>query len=205
MTDNSRAIRLAEAIKEIVATTLDTKIRDPRLGFVTVTGAKVTGDLQHATVYYTVFGDEAQAQASAVALESSKGLLRTEVGRQTGIKHTPSLAFQFDRSPQAAADLAEAMRAARTRDEEIRAMAEGKTPAGEANPYKSDSETNEADDTSDDLGLPDEDLAPVDPAGFVHDADADDPTDPGAAAADVAVAASSFDADQEALAEGETL
>lgn len=204
MTDNSRAIRLSEAIKEIVATTLDTKIKDPRLGFVTVTGVKVTGDLQHATVFYTVLGDEAQATSSAAALESAKGLLRSEVGRQTGVKFTPTLTFQLDHTPQTAADIAEALRVARLRDAEIKAMAEGKTPAGDANPYKSDADA-EGDDVNDDLGLPDEDLGPVNPAGFEQDADADDATDPGVAAADLAVAAESFDADSEALAEGETL
>ncbi|WP_454300722.1 30S ribosome-binding factor RbfA [Salana multivorans] len=153
MTDNSRAIRLGEAIKEIVATALETKIKDPRLGFVTVTGARVTGDLQHATVFYTVLGDEAQATASAAALESAKGLLRSDVGRQTGVKHTPTLTFQLDHTPQTAADIAEALRVAAARDAEIRAMAEGKTPAGDADPYKTRETADETADLSEDADL----------------------------------------------------
>ncbi|MBN8882695.1 ribosome-binding factor A [Salana multivorans] len=149
MSDNSRAIRLGEAIKEIVATMLDTRIKDPRLGFVTVTGVKVTGDLQHATVFYTVLGDEAQATASAAALESAKGLLRSEVGKQTGVKFTPTLTFQLDHTPQTAADIAEALRVAAARDAEIRALAEGKQPAGEADPYRVAAD-EESDDASDD-------------------------------------------------------
>lgn len=136
MSDNPRAVRLAEAIKTIIATMLEQRIKDPRLGFVTVTDTSVTGDLQHATVFYTVLGDEDEVAGTAAALESAKGLLRSEVGKRTGVKHTPSLTFQLDRTPQTAADIAEALRVAQARDAELRAMAEGKSYAGDADPYK---------------------------------------------------------------------
>ncbi|GMA31780.1 30S ribosome-binding factor RbfA [Litorihabitans aurantiacus] len=136
MSDNSRAIRLGEAIKEIVAVMLDQRIKDPRLGFLTVTDVRVTGDLQHATVFYTVLGDEAATADTAAALESAKGLLRSEVGRRTGVKFTPTLTFQLDSTPQTAADIAGALRAAQERDAEVAALAAGATYAGDADPYK---------------------------------------------------------------------
>lgn len=136
MSENSRAVRLAEAIKTIVAMMLERRIKDPRLGFVTVTDVSVSGDLQHATVFYTVLGDEDEVAATGAALESAKGVLRSEVGKQTGVKHTPTLAFQLDRSPQTAADIAEALRVAAVRDAELRTLAEGKPYAGDADPYR---------------------------------------------------------------------
>lgn len=146
MSDNSRAIRLAESIKEIVATMLERRIKDPRLGFVTITDASVTGDLQHATVFYTVLGEEADVAATAAALESARGLLRSEVGKKTGVKHTPTLTFQLDRTPQTAADIAEALRIAAARDAQVRALAEQASYAGEADPYKRGTEEHEVAD-----------------------------------------------------------
>ena len=100
----ARARKLADRIQVIVAETLETRVKDPRLGFVTITDARVTGDLREATVFYTVYGDEAARADTAAALESAKGVLRTEVGRQTGVRHTPSLAFVADALPENAAD-----------------------------------------------------------------------------------------------------
>ena len=86
MADTARARKLADRIREIVAETLERRVKDPRLGFVTVTDVRVTGDLQHATVFYTVLGDAEEQAATRVALESAKGVLRSEVGRRTGIR-----------------------------------------------------------------------------------------------------------------------
>jgi len=102
MADAARARKLAVRIREIVATTLKTQVKDPRLGMVTVTDTKITGDLQDATVFYTVFGDETDRAATAEALESAKGVLRSAVGRQTGVKFTPTLTFQADIVPETA-------------------------------------------------------------------------------------------------------
>ena len=93
MSDGARARKLADRVHEVVAEALEKRIKDPRLGFVTVTDARVTDDLQHATVFYTVFGSPEEQQASAAALESAKGVLRSEVGRRTGIRLTPTLEF----------------------------------------------------------------------------------------------------------------
>ena len=136
MTDHPRARKIAERIQQVVAQMLDTRIKDPRLGFVTVTGAKVTGDLQHATVFYTVLGDEAQVTASAAALESAKGLLRSEVGKQTGVRLTPTITFVADTVPEVAAALEESLRQAAAHDAAVAELARSATYAGDADPYR---------------------------------------------------------------------
>ena len=144
MSDNSRAIRLGESIKIIVATMLEQRIKDPRLGFITVNDVDVTGDLQHATVFYTVLGTPEDVTSTAAALESAKGLLRSEVGKRTGVKLTPTLTFQLDHTPQTAADIAEALRIAAVRDAEVAALAAGARYAGDADPYKKPAIEDEA-------------------------------------------------------------
>src|ERR1700751_3137988 len=100
--DAARAGRLGDRIAQIVAQMLETRIKDPRLGFVTVTEARLTNDLREATVFYTVYGDERERADTAVALQSATGIIRSEVGRQTGLKHTPSLTFIADALPESA-------------------------------------------------------------------------------------------------------
>ena len=136
MADPARARKLADRIQQIVAHLLDTRVKDPRLGFVTVTDVKVTGDLQHASVFYTVLGDEEARAGTAAALESAKGLLRSEVGKQTGIRLTPSLEFVLDAVPETAAQLDAALQEPARRDAEVAALAARATPAGDADPYR---------------------------------------------------------------------
>ena len=81
VTDHARALKLADRIKEVVAKRLDKGIRDPRLGFVTITDVRVTGDLQHASIFYTVYGSDEERADSAAALKAATGMLRTEVVR----------------------------------------------------------------------------------------------------------------------------
>src|SRR5438445_2112234 len=102
MADAGRARRMSGRIKQIVATLIEMQIKDPRLGMVTITDVRVTGDLHDATVFYTVLGDESARDESARALESAKGVLRSEVGRQTGVRFTPSLTFVLDGVPDTA-------------------------------------------------------------------------------------------------------
>lgn len=147
MVDHPRATRLAERIQVIVAEMLDTRVKDPRLGFVTVTAVRVTGDLQHASVFYTVLGDEQARAASAAALESAKGLIRSEVGRQTGVRLTPSLEFIPDAIPETAASLAEALRVAAERDAEVAALAASAAYAGDADPYRRPEDEDPAEGT----------------------------------------------------------
>ena len=84
MGNSHRAAKVADRIKVVVASALENKVKDPRLGFVTITDVRVTGDLQQASIFYTVLGDDEARTNSAKALESAKGLLRTEVGRELG-------------------------------------------------------------------------------------------------------------------------
>ncbi|GBQ01423.1 ribosome-binding factor A [Streptomyces spongiicola] len=136
MADNARARKLADRIQVVVAETLDRRIKDPRLGFVTITDARVTGDLREATVFYTVYGDDEERAASAAALESAKGVLRSEVGRQTGVRFTPTLTFVPDALPDNARTIDDLLDKARARDAEVRQASTGKTYAGGADPYR---------------------------------------------------------------------
>ncbi len=77
-----RQARLADRIRVILAERLEKGLRDPRLGFVTITDVRVSGDLQHASVFYTVLGTEEERVSSGAALASATGMLRSEVGRQ---------------------------------------------------------------------------------------------------------------------------
>ena len=136
MVDTARARRLGEAIAQIVAEMLERRIKDPRLGFVTVTEARVTGDLREATVFYTVYGSDSERAESAAALASAAGLIRSEVGRQTGLKHTPSIAFEPDTVPDAARNIEELVARARVADAAVAAAREGASPAGDPDPYR---------------------------------------------------------------------
>jgi ribosome-binding factor A len=136
MPNDTRARKLADRIKVIVAETLEQRVKDPRLGFVTITDARVTGDLREATVFYTVLGDETARAESAAALESVRGLLRSEVGRQTGVKFTPTLALVADAVPDNARHIEDLLRVARDSDAEVAAAAAGASYAGEPDPYR---------------------------------------------------------------------
>ncbi|MEO3788710.1 30S ribosome-binding factor RbfA [Nonomuraea sp. B10E15] len=136
MVDAARARKLADRIQQIVAEMLERRIKDPRLGFVTVTDTRITADLREATVFYTVFGSEAERADSAAALESAKGIIRSEVGRQTGVRFTPTLTFKHDPLPDSARQLDDLINAARARDAEVARQAQSATYAGEADPYR---------------------------------------------------------------------
>ena len=136
MVDPGRARRLAGRIKQIVATGIETQIKDPRLGMVTITDVRVSGDLHDATIFYTVFGDDAVQAASATALESAKGVLRSEVGRQTGVRFTPTLTFVLDSLPDSAKHIDELLAVAAAADAQLSRVREGARPAGDEDPYR---------------------------------------------------------------------
>ena len=136
MVDTARALKMADRVKVIVAEMLETRVKDPRLGFITVTDARMTGDLQHATIFYTVLGSEEERAATAAALESAKDVLRSEVGKQTGLRLTPTLEFLADAVPENASHIDELLAAAAARDAEVAALAAQKSFAGEADPYR---------------------------------------------------------------------
>lgn len=143
MADNARALRLAGTIKKIVAEALEKEIKDPRLGFVTVTDVRVTGDLQQASVFYTVLGGEEERASTAAALASAKGRLRSLVGADLGIRLTPTLEFHLDAVPETAASLDRALHEAHLRDQELARLRENAQYAGEADPYKHDDDDEE--------------------------------------------------------------
>src|SRR3954466_1679160 len=136
MVDVARARKLAVRIREVVASTLELQVKDPRLGMVTITDAKVTPDLREATLYYTVYGGDEERTATAAALESAKGVLRAQVGKQTGVRHTPSLAFIADVVPENAGRIEELLAKAREEDAKVHEQAESARPAGDADPYR---------------------------------------------------------------------
>ncbi|MGO2113300.1 MAG: 30S ribosome-binding factor RbfA [Pseudoclavibacter sp.] len=135
MVDHARAARLADRIKVIVATRLERGIRDPRLGFVTITDVRVTGDLQHATVFYTVYGSEQELTDTAAALKAATGMLRTEVGKNLKVRLTPSLEFVHDALPDNIGRIDSLLAEARSRDAEAAERARGAAYAGEEDPY----------------------------------------------------------------------
>ena len=138
--NEARARKLADRIAQIVAEMLERRIKDPRLGFVTVTEARLTGDLRDATVYYTVYGSDDEVAETAAALSSATGLIRSEVGKQTGIKHTPSISFARDTVPDTVRNIEDAVARARAADAAVAASRAGAVPAGDPDPYRSASD-----------------------------------------------------------------
>jgi len=147
---NPRIRKIADRIQEVVAEMLERRLKDPRLGFVTVTDVRVTGDTQQATVFYTVFGDDDERAGTAAALESARGLIRSEVGKQLGMRHVPTLDFIHDALPENARHLDEVLERAKALDEEV-ASQRGTSYAGEADPYKKPRELDEADEADEAL------------------------------------------------------
>jgi ribosome-binding factor A len=145
MTDASRAAQLADRIAVLVAELLQRRIKDPRLGFVTITEAKLTNDLREGTVFYTVYGTPEEREDTARALRSATGVIRSEVGRQLGLRHTPSLAFVPDKLPETARHIDDLVERARMADEEVARSREHAAYAGDPDPYK-----KPADDDDDD-------------------------------------------------------
>ena len=135
MSAPDRARKMAERIKEIVARRLDKGLRDDRLGFVTITDVRVTGDLQHATIFFTVYGTDEERQNSWDALKSATGMLRSEVGRNITARLTPSLEFILDALPETTAHIEDLLAQANQRDIQVAKEAKGKEFAGDADPY----------------------------------------------------------------------
>jgi ribosome-binding factor A len=134
--DAARAQKVADRIKTLAAANIERIVKDPALGFVTITDVRVTGDLQHATIFYTVLGDQAQLETTAELLKKNRGRLRSFIGGQLGIRLTPSLDFLADAVPETAAHLEELLRRAREHDEQVAAAAAAAAYAGEPDPYK---------------------------------------------------------------------
>ena len=159
MADAARAMKVADRIKTVIAEGLGQVVKDPDLGFVTITDVRVTNDLQHASIFYTVFGDEKQRATTAELLATHRGKLRSLVGKNLGIRLTPTIEFIADAIPENAAHLDDLLAKAKAKDAEVAAAAAGATYAWEADPYRKPEDAledealeDEADDTSDDEG-----------------------------------------------------
>lgn len=136
MTDPARVRRHAERVRELVASVVRTQIKDPRLGMITITDARITPDLRDATVFYTVLGDAAAQAGTAAALESAKGMLRSTVGKALGLRHSPTLTFVLDNVPDQVKHIDDLLAAARHADAEVQRLAAKAEYAGEPQPYK---------------------------------------------------------------------
>ena len=136
MSPSHRTLKVADRIKVVVAQLLETKIKDPRLGFVTITDARVTGDLQQASIFYTVLGDLEQRASTAAALDSAKGAIRSALGRELGLRITPSLAFFEDGLPESAKALDSLLEKVHEQDAQVAALRKNATYAGGEDPYK---------------------------------------------------------------------
>ncbi|MFT2817845.1 30S ribosome-binding factor RbfA [Leifsonia sp. A12D58] len=167
MVDQARASKMADRIKVIIAKRLERGLRDPRLGFVTITDVKVTGDLQHASVFYTVYGTDEERADSAAALKAATGMMRSEVGKNITARLTPSIEFIADAIPENAKLIEDLLREARERDTEVGQLAETAKYAGDADPYVKARDFDAADDDDldgdviDESAEDDEDVAPT--------------------------------------------
>jgi ribosome-binding factor A len=149
MSDPAKVRKHAERVRELVASAVRTQIKDPRLGMVTITDARITADLREATVFYTVLGDAEEQAGTAAALESAKGRLRGPVGRALGLRHSPSLSFVMDNVQQTVKHIDDLLAEARLADARVQQLAEKATYAGDAQPYKLDEPEYDEDDEDD--------------------------------------------------------
>jgi ribosome-binding factor A len=152
MVDHARARKLAERIKVLVAEALERAVKDPDLGFVTITDVRVTPDLQHASIFYTVWGSDEDKARSAEIIEKNRGRIRGEVGRNLSIRLTPTIEFITDVVPETAAHMTDLLAEAQRRDEQVAKLAQSAKPAGDANPYKELRKHEDIDDNDDEDG-----------------------------------------------------
>ncbi|MDF9715971.1 30S ribosome-binding factor RbfA [Nocardioides sp. ChNu-153] len=146
---NPRARRIADRIQVVVAQMLERRLKDPRLGFVTVTDVRVSGDTQHATIFYTVLGEQDSLAGTAAALDSARGMIRSEVGKQLGTRHVPTLEFVPDALPETARHLDEVLAKAKALDEAV-AASRVEQYAGEPDPYRKPREDDDLDEDDED-------------------------------------------------------
>lgn len=140
---NPRYVKVAEQIRVIVAEMLDRRIKDPRLGFVTITDVRLTGDGREATIFYTVMGSDEDRRNTAAALKSARGLIRSTVGKQLGMKFTPTIDFVLDAVQESAAEMEALLAQVRAADAALQERSAGAQYAGDADPYRTSAEEDE--------------------------------------------------------------
>ncbi|TCB96215.1 30S ribosome-binding factor RbfA [Micromonospora zingiberis] len=152
MSDPAKVRRHAERVRELVASVVRSQIKDPRLGMITITDARITADLRDATVFYTVLGDAAAQAGTAAALDSAKGMLRSTVGKALGLRHSPTLTFVLDDVQDQVKHIDDLLAAARNADAEVQRLAAGAAYAGEAQPYRLEDDEDAEDSTESEGG-----------------------------------------------------
>ncbi|MEW2474136.1 30S ribosome-binding factor RbfA [Micromonospora gifhornensis] len=146
MTDPAKVRRHAERVRELVASVVRSQIKDPRLGMITITDARITADLRDATVFYTVLGDAAAQAGTAAALDSAKGMLRSTVGKALGLRHSPTLTFVLDDVQDQVKHIDDLLAAARNADAEVQRLAARAAYAGDAQPYRLEADDEDVDE-----------------------------------------------------------
>ncbi|AEB43507.1 MULTISPECIES: 30S ribosome-binding factor RbfA [Micromonospora] len=149
MTDPAKVRRHAERVRELVASVVRSQIKDPRLGMITITDARITADLRDATVFYTVLGDAAAQAGTAAALDSAKGMLRSTVGKALGLRHSPTLTFVLDDVQDQVKHIDDLLAAARNADAEVQRLAARAAYAGDAQPYRLEADDEDVDEAED--------------------------------------------------------
>ncbi len=118
--------RVDEAVRAVLSEAISTDLKDPRVGFVTVTGVKTSSDLRYAVVYVSVLGDELVRETTIEGLRSAHGFLQRRVASELRLKHTPALTFEYDGSVD------RGMRISTLLDRELSADASGEARPGES-------------------------------------------------------------------------
>lgn len=151
------ALKRAEQIKHIAAEMLEKRVKDVRLGFVTITDVRLSKDNHDCTLFYTVLGSEAERVDTAAALEAARGQIRTAVSRRLALKFAPTITFVADAMPETTAHMEELLAQARLVDEQVAAKAIGAEYAGEPDPYRKpvDEDDEEGDEEGD---VPDDEV-----------------------------------------------
>lgn len=129
--ERQRIARLREEIKRVASESIR-KLKDPRVGFVTVTDVELSGDLRHAKIFVSVYGDESARQETLAVLQGAKGFVRTEIGRHVRMRHTPEVHFRFDASIEHGARIAQLLKVvgSSSRSSSGPEQAEGASTAG---------------------------------------------------------------------------
>jgi len=125
---HSRPERVAQMVQQCLGELFARGIRDPRVGLVTITGAKISPDLRQARVYWTVHGGEAHMKSTAEGLEAAKAYLRREVGKQLGMRVVPDLSFTYDEAIDRGDRIDQLLREAKASDSRLAAEAPPREP-----------------------------------------------------------------------------
>ncbi|MEA3329025.1 MAG: 30S ribosome-binding factor RbfA [Candidatus Omnitrophota bacterium] len=103
--NNQRLSRVAEIIRQEISELIQKEVKDPRIGFITITGVKVTADLRFADVYFSVLGSDKNKKSTRIGLQNAAGFLRKAVGQRLRMRFVPEIRFRFDKSIEYSAQI----------------------------------------------------------------------------------------------------